>query len=222
MAFSVQIYEVDNKKQDAKATLPYFYFIAKDTKTLRRKVNFFVKSVIYYASRVFFITFALNYLTIMEENKKKKSLDFSVKAAWLAIAKMYNVVGATQGVTHSTGYVLLNIDKEKGTPATKIAPLMGMEARSLSRMLKSMEDDHLIYRQVDKKDKRKVFVCLTEKGRQKREFARQTVKEFNRKVKEELAPEQLLHFFEVIDKIIEIVEVQKMPLVLQEEELELV
>jgi MarR family transcriptional regulator, organic hydroperoxide resistance regulator len=147
----------------------------------------------------------------MQENKKK-SLDFSVKATWLAISKMYNAVGSDFGITHSNGYVLLNIDKENGTPATKIAPLMGMEARSLSRMLKSMEDDGWIYRKLDKKDKRKVLICLTDIGREKREFARQAVKEFNRKVKEQLAPEQLATFFLVIDKIAEVVEAQKTPL----------
>jgi MarR family transcriptional regulator, organic hydroperoxide resistance regulator len=146
----------------------------------------------------------------MQENKKK-SLDFSVKATWLAISKMYNVMGAEAGITHSNGYVLLNIDKEYGTPATKIAPLMGMEARSLSRILKSMEDEGWVYRKLDKKDKRKVLICLTELGKEKREFARQVVKEFNRKVKEELKPEQLATFFYVIDKIGEVVEAQKSP-----------
>lgn len=146
----------------------------------------------------------------MEDNKKK-SLDFSVKATWLAIAKMYNALGADYGVTHSNGYVLLNIDRENGTPATKIAPLMGMEARSLSRILKSMEDEGLIYRKIDGKDKRKVYICLTDAGREKREFARNSVKEFNRRVKEELQPEQLTHFFQVIEKINEVVEAQKTP-----------
>ena len=146
----------------------------------------------------------------MQENKKK-SLDFSVKATWLAISKMYNAMGSDFGITHSNGYVLLNIDKENGTPATKIAPLMGMEARSLSRMLKSMEDEGWIFRKLDKKDKRKVLICLTDIGREKREFARQAVKEFNRKVKEQLAPEQLATFFLVIEKINEVVEAQKTP-----------
>jgi DNA-binding MarR family transcriptional regulator len=150
----------------------------------------------------------------MEENKKK-SLDFSVKAAWLAIAKMYNAWGAEFHITHSIGYVLLNIDKENGTPATKIAPLMGMEARSLSRMLKMMEDEALVYRQIDNKDKRKVLVCLTEKGKEKRELARQAVKEYNRKVKEQVTPEKLANFFEVIEKMNEVAESYKVPQTLE-------
>ncbi len=145
-------------------------------------------------------------------DKKKESVDFSVKAAWLSIAKMYNVLGAEHGITHSNGFVLLNIDKEKGTPATKIAPLMGMEARSLSRILKNMEEEGMIYRKPDDKDKRKVMICLTDQGRLKREVSRKVVKEFNRKVCETIAPDKLRAFFEVIDAINEVVESYRFPL----------
>ena len=60
--------------------------------------------------------------------------------------------------TMSMGFVLLNINSEEGTPATKIAPLMGLEARSLTRLLKSMEEKKLIYREADKNDKRSAIV----------------------------------------------------------------
>ncbi|WP_317207161.1 MarR family winged helix-turn-helix transcriptional regulator [Rhodoflexus caldus] len=146
-----------------------------------------------------------------DNDKKKQSVDFSVKATWLAIAKMYNVLGAEHGITHSNGFVLLNIDKEHGTPATKIAPLMGMEARSLSRMLKTMEEEGMIYRQQDEKDRRKVLICLTEEGKIKREASRQVVKEFNKRVREAVSEEKMQVFFEVIDKINEVVESYKMP-----------
>lgn len=146
-----------------------------------------------------------------DKDKKKQSVDFSVKATWLAIAKMYNVLGAEHGITHSNGFVLLNIDKEHGTPATKIAPLMGMEARSLSRMLKTMEEEGLIYRRQDDKDRRKVMICLTDKGKIKRELSRQVVKEFNKRVREAISEEKMQVFFEVIDKINEVVESYKMP-----------
>ncbi len=39
---------------------------------------------------------------------------------------------------------------DDGTPATKIAPQMGLEPRSLTRLLKSMEDQKLIVRKADK------------------------------------------------------------------------
>jgi MarR family transcriptional regulator, organic hydroperoxide resistance regulator len=129
----------------------------------------------------------------------RKSLDLNIKAAWLAITKMYNTLGLEYGITHSNGFVLLNIDPDKGVPATKIAPMMGMEAGSLTRMLKSLEDEGWIYRQTDTDDKRKVIVYLTKEGRKKRELARLAVREFNRRLRQEISAEKLEIFFDVIE-----------------------
>jgi len=136
-----------------------------------------------------------------QEKQKKKSVDFSIKASWLAISKMYNTLGADDDITHSIGFVLLNIDIEKGSPATKIAPQMGMEARSLTRMLKSMEEKGYIERVSDKNDKRKVIIKLTEIGKEKRELSRITVKSFHQKVKETVSEEKLDSFYEIIKQI---------------------
>ena len=62
--------------------------------------------------------------------KKEQSIDFNIKIAWHAISRMYSQYGQDFEISPSSGFVLLNIDVEKGTPATKIAPLMGLEARS--------------------------------------------------------------------------------------------
>jgi len=128
----------------------------------------------------------------------RQSVDLNIKASWLAISKMYNALGSAHQITHSTGFVLLNIDQENGTPATKIAPLMGMESRSLSRMLKNMEENGIIYRKQDQKDKRKVMICLTEKGKKQREMARKVVREFNARVRQSVNNEELESFLRVI------------------------
>ena len=72
----------------------------------------------------------------------------------------------------SIGFALLNIHSVEGTPATKIAPMMGLEARSLTRLLKSMEEKRLIYRETDKNDKRSVRIYLTREGKKNKEKAR--------------------------------------------------
>ena len=104
------------------------------------------------------------------------------------------------------GFVLLNIDVEKGTPATKIAPLMGMEPRSLTRMLKTLEEKGWIYRVGGAADKRLVNIFLTEVGKYQREIARKTVIDFNQKVVEAISQEKINVFFEVIQQINRIVE----------------
>jgi DNA-binding MarR family transcriptional regulator len=138
--------------------------------------------------------------------KREETVDYNIKAAWHAIARMYNQQAIKYGGTMSIGFVLLNIHTDEGTPATKIAPMMGLEARSLTRLLKSMEEKGLIYRETDKIDKRSVRVRLTKEGRKKKEKARNTVLRFNEVVRKEVDDEKLSAFFDVLKKINQIIE----------------
>jgi DNA-binding MarR family transcriptional regulator len=133
--------------------------------------------------------------------KREETVDFHIRAAWHAIARLYNQKASNYGATMAVGFVLLNIDVEKGTPATKIAPLMGLEARSLTRLLKSLEEQGAIYRKADATDKRSVRIFLTEEGRKGRERAKETVLRFNEVVREEIPKEKLEVFFDVIQNI---------------------
>ncbi len=138
--------------------------------------------------------------------KREETVDFNIKATWHAISRMYNQVGQPRGVTTSTGFVLLMINPEFGTRATKIAPLMGMESTSLSRILKSMEEQGFIYRQQDPDDGRAVRIFLTEKGQEDQEEAKRTVLEFNDEIKREVGQTELNTFFQVIQRINQIIE----------------
>lgn len=137
--------------------------------------------------------------------KAEKTVDYHIKSGWHAISRMYNSYAAPFDMTMAIGYVLLNIDKKKGTPATKIAPALGLEARSLTRMLKSLEDKKWIRREIDEDDRRVVNVYLTEEGKRKRDFARQGVILFNNAIYEKIGEEKLNIFFEVMHNINEIV-----------------
>src|SRR5687767_13762064 len=132
--------------------------------------------------------------------RREETVDYNIKAAWHAIARMNNQQAGKHDLTMSMGFVLLNINWEEGTPATKIAPLMGLEARSLTRLLKSMEEKGLIYREADATDKRLVRIVLTKEGRKKKEKARETVLKFNEVVREEVPEEKIQVFFEVLQK----------------------
>lgn len=133
--------------------------------------------------------------------RKEKTIDFHIKWAWHAISRMYNAYASQYDITMAIGYVLLNIDSEKGTPATKIGPSIGMEPRSLTRMLKTLEEKGWIYRETDADDKRFVKVYLTEEGKKKRNFAREGVIIFNKKIQEVIPADKLAVFFDVIKEI---------------------
>ncbi len=138
--------------------------------------------------------------------KPYQTVCFHIKTTWHAISRLYNEQAAKFGYTASIGYVLLYIDNVEGTPATKIGPMIGMEPRSLTRMLKSLEESELIRRVQDKKDKRLVKIFLTEKGKEKKEMAKKVVRRFNQVVREEIPEEKLKVFLEVAEKINKIID----------------
>jgi DNA-binding MarR family transcriptional regulator len=119
---------------------------------------------------------------------------------------MYNQQALKFDGTMSIGYALLNISSEEGTPAMKIGPMMGLEPRSLTRLLNSMEEKGLITRQVDKNDKRSVRILLTKEGKKMKEKSRETVLRFNEAVRDEISIQKLNVFFEVVQEISQIVE----------------
>lgn len=132
---------------------------------------------------------------------KDKTIDYVLRTTWLAVNKMYNEEAAQFETTMATGFALLSIDPELGTPSTSLGPKMGMEATSLSRTLKTMEDKGLIERKPNPEDGRGVIIHLTEFGREKRAYSREKVLTFNEAIRNNIEPEKLQHFYEVADLI---------------------
>ncbi|CAM3864908.1 MULTISPECIES: MarR family winged helix-turn-helix transcriptional regulator [Flavobacterium] len=136
---------------------------------------------------------------------KDKTIDYVLRATWQAVSRMYNEEASKYGATMATGFALLSIDREKGTPSTTLGPKMGMEATSLTRTLKSMEEKGLINRQKNPADGRGVLIHLTEEGKEKRELSKTTVLKFNETIKEYVSDEKLQHFMEVAEIINELI-----------------
>ena len=86
---------------------------------------------------------------------------------------------------------------------------MGMESTSLSRTLKRLEDQGLIYRRKDDFDGRMVRIFLTDEGNKLRKLAKETILGFNNEVRSHIDPKKLETFFEVMDIIGSILERQK-------------
>lgn len=136
---------------------------------------------------------------------KDKTIDYILRATWQAVSRMYNEEASKYGATMATGFALLSIDRDKGTPSTSLGPKMGMEATSLTRTLKSMEEKGLIIRKKNPEDGRGVLIYLTEFGKEKRELSKNTVLRFNESVKENISEEKLQHFIEVAETINELI-----------------
>ena len=140
---------------------------------------------------------------------KDKTIDYILRATWQAISRMYNEEATKYGATMATGFTLLSIDKEEGTPSTALGPKMGMEASSLTRTLKNMEEKGLIYKKPNPVDGRGVLIYLTDFGKEKRALSKETVIKFNEAVRQNVSAEKLEHFMEVSEIINELIHEKK-------------
>jgi len=132
--------------------------------------------------------------------KPSETFDFHIQTAWHGISRMYNQIASKYGYSRAIGYVLLNIDEE-GIPATKIAPMLGMEPTSLSRLLRSMEEKGLIYRKGDEFDRRKVLIFLTKEGQRIRHLSSIVVKGFNEKLIKAVGKDSLKSLMNISENI---------------------
>jgi DNA-binding MarR family transcriptional regulator len=138
--------------------------------------------------------------------KPEETIDFHIRWAWFNISRMYNIEAAKYGGSMAIGYTLLNIDTKEGTPSTKLGPKMGMESRSLTRMIKSLEEKGVIYKKVDENDRRMVRLFLTDIGQDMRTQAILSVHNFNEKIQSEIPQEDLEKTFEVLGKLNNIID----------------
>lgn len=136
---------------------------------------------------------------------KEKTIDYILRATWQAVSRMYNEEAAKYGASMSVGFALLSIDKEQGIPSTALGPQMGMEATSLTRTLKSMEEKGLIVRKKNPVDGRGVLINLTKLGKEKRDLSKDRVLTFNEVIKQHIPQEKLDAFIEVAEKINELI-----------------
>lgn len=140
---------------------------------------------------------------------KEKTIDYILRTTWQAVARMYNEEASKFDGSMAIGFTLLSIDKDEGTPSTSISNRMGMEATSLTRTLKTLEEKGLIVRQKNPNDGRGVLIILTDLGKQMREQSKISVLKFNEVVKKNITEEKLLHFIEVADTINELISEKK-------------
>ena len=140
---------------------------------------------------------------------KEKTIDYILRSTWMSVMKMYNEEAGKKGSTMATGFALISIDPEEGTPSTALGPKMGMEATSLSRTLKGMEEKGLIERKPNPLDGRGVLIHLTPFGKEMRDFSRNVVIRFDEVVNENVPTEELETFKRVAHTILELINSKK-------------
>ncbi|MBZ0328324.1 MAG: MarR family transcriptional regulator [Altibacter sp.] len=140
---------------------------------------------------------------------KEKTIDYVLRATWMGVQKMYNEEAGKKGSTMATGFALISIDPEEGTASTALGPKMGMEATSLSRTLKTMEEKGLIERRPNPLDGRGVIIHLTDFGREMRAFSKGVVVQFDEAVKQAISEEDLKTYKKVANTILDLINNKK-------------
>ena len=135
------------------------------------------------------------------KKKHAETVDSKLKNGWQIVCRMYNAEAMKYGGSISIGHFLLNIDSTEGAYASDIAPKLGMETTSLSRIIKTIENEGLIIKKADTDDKRKVKLLLTERGKENKELAKNIVRKFNTLIEEKIGKERIEDFFRTIDEI---------------------
>lgn len=136
------------------------------------------------------------------------TIDSKVRACWQGISRMYNTQAMQfkDGATLSVVQFVLNIDSDEGAYASEIAPRLGMEGSSLSRIIQTLESEKFIVKESDIKDKRKVRLMLTKKGKEHKELAKDNVRYFNQLVEDRIGKDKKDEFFKTLDIITGIAE----------------
>lgn len=141
---------------------------------------------------------------------KEKTIDYILRATWITVSKMYNEEASKKESTMATGFALISIDPENGTPSTALGPKMGIEATSLSRTLKNMEEKGLITRKPNPEDGRGVLIHLTPFGKEMRAFSKGVVVAFDERVKQNVTTEELNTFKKVAHTIMEVAQTKQL------------
>ena len=136
----------------------------------------------------------------------RRRVDFVMRQGWKNIEKMYNNEASKYNVTFSIGFTLISIDPENGSPSTSIGPIMGLESNSISRILNSMENKHLINRRPNPNDGRSIIISLTKLGHKKREIVTQKISQFKNLLRSRIDPYDLDTFLRVSTQVNEIIE----------------
>ncbi|PEK98546.1 MarR family winged helix-turn-helix transcriptional regulator [Bacillus sp. AFS017336] len=107
------------------------------------------------------------------ENKLllENQLCFSIYACSREITKLYRPILDEIGITYPQYLALLSLWEKDQQTVKELGETLFLDSGTLTPMLKRMESAGLIYRKRNASDERKVFITLTEEGKNLKEKA---------------------------------------------------
>lgn len=87
------------------------------------------------------------------------------------IRDIYKLIGEFEGqfykeygITLNEGMLLCSLLEKRTLSSTELAKNLGLTCSNTSKVIKSVEEQGFVERQLDKEDKRQMYFALTEKG----------------------------------------------------------
>jgi len=138
-----------------------------------------------------------------EQLKLENQLCFPVYAASRLITREYQPLLDNLGITYPQYLVLMVLWENDSIPVNDIARKLLLNTNTITPLLKRMEQQGLVNRIRSKKDERKVFVQLTEKGERLKAKALQIPEELIKRLSDsELKIDDLIKLKENLNSII--------------------
>lgn len=102
-----------------------------------------------------------------------------IKKANRLLIKKANALLKPHGITHAYTYFLMELYQQDGLTQSEMYKRIGIEQPTAVRTLDRMERDGLIIREQSPKDRRALFIKLTDKGKQHKETILACANELN-------------------------------------------
>ncbi|PWE00937.1 MarR family winged helix-turn-helix transcriptional regulator [Marinilabilia rubra] len=139
-----------------------------------------------------------------EQLKLSNQLCFPVYAASRLITKKYQPYLEKLGITYPQYLVLIVLWEHGKITVSELSGKLLLNTNTLTPLLKRMMTMGLLNRQRSQEDERKVFIELTEKGRDLEEEAAKIPQQLaDGLISETLSVEELIDLKEKLDKVIE-------------------
>lgn len=106
--------------------------------------------------------------------------------------KKYNQQLRELGLHIGQELALFHLWEQDGIPQSQLRNKMGVEASTVSNMLRRLEQDHIVYRKQDETDQRISNVYITEKGKQLQEPVEEIWKEHELSMLRDIPSEELM------------------------------
>ncbi len=129
-----------------------------------------------------------------------QTLDYYIRTTYLSLTRIYNVLLKDFEIQQGDALILISINKT-GITVSQLAAELGKQVASLHRQLNRMDNEGLIVRKIDEKDKRVTRIYLTSRGIDARRKIKELVVGLNKEILSVLDKKETEIFFTAFDKL---------------------